>query len=429
LVTLTTPISASDLLAWAAGQFGPSLALSTSFQKEGMILVDMAARVAPGIRVFTLDTGRLPEETYQMIGTVRARYGMQVELVAPDPQEVAAMVALHGPNLFYREVPLRMLCCQVRKVRPLERRVASVEAWITGLRREQAASRADVRQVEDDARPVKINPLADWTQQQVDDYIRAHDVPLHPLYARGYSSIGCSPCTRAGEGRSGRWWWEEDADKECGIHFSPDGKAERNVDVLLREIKNQKSPGAGADHPGFTLWFTGLSGAGKSTISAIIEHRLRAAGARVEVLDGDVVRTHLSKGLGFSREDRDTNIRRIGFVAEMLSRHGVIAIVAAISPYREVRDEVRGRIENFVEVYVECPIEVLARRDVKGLYEKALAGEIPAFTGVSDPYEPPLHPDVVVNSSLETPEQSADKIWATLENKGLIQSPLRLAAD
>ena len=173
-------------------------------------------------------------------------------------------------------------------------------------------------------------------------------------------------------------------------------------------------------HKGFVLWFTGLSGAGKSTISNLVEARLREAGAKVEVLDGDVVRTHLSKGLGFSKEDRDINVRRIGFVAELLARHGVIVIVAAISPYREVRDEVRERISNFVEVYVECPIEVLAERDVKGLYKKALAGEIAHFTGVSDPYEPPLHPEVTVDSSLEDPEQSADKIWATLVRSGLI---------
>ena len=173
-------------------------------------------------------------------------------------------------------------------------------------------------------------------------------------------------------------------------------------------------------HKGFVLWFTGLSGAGKSTISTIIEARLRAAGAEVEVLDGDVVRTHLSKGLGFSKEDRDINVRRIGFVSELLSRHGVIVIVAAISPYRAVREEVRATIPNFVEVYVECPIEVLAERDVKGLYKKALAGEIPYFTGVTDPYEAPISPEVTVNSSLETPLQSADRIWATLERSGLI---------
>ena len=173
-------------------------------------------------------------------------------------------------------------------------------------------------------------------------------------------------------------------------------------------------------HKGFTLWFTGLSGAGKSTISEIIYKRLKDAGEKVELLDGDVVRTHLSKGLGFSKEDRDTNIRRIGFVCELLSRNGVIAIVAAISPYRDVRDELRSRIENFVEVHVDCPIEVLAARDVKGLYKKALAGEIPGFTGVSDPYEAPIAPDIQVDSSRETPEESAARVWAKLEELGLV---------
>jgi len=174
-------------------------------------------------------------------------------------------------------------------------------------------------------------------------------------------------------------------------------------------------------HKGFTLWFTGLSGAGKSTISEAIERRLRDGGAKVEVLDGDVVRTYLSKGLGFSREDRDENIRRIGFVCELLSRNGVIAIVAAISPYRAVREEVRARIENFVEVYVECPVEVLAARDVKGLYRKALAGEIANFTGISDPYEPPAHAEVTVNSSTEAVAESVERIWATLERLGLVR--------
>jgi len=174
-------------------------------------------------------------------------------------------------------------------------------------------------------------------------------------------------------------------------------------------------------HKGFTIWFTGLSGSGKSTISNLLEQQLRDANARVERLDGDIVRTRLCKGLGFSKEDRDENIRRIGFVCELLSRNGVIAIVAAISPYRAVRDEVRAAIPHFVEVYVECPLGVLVERDVKGLYKKALAGEIANFTGVSDPYEPPLNPHVTVNSSTETPEQSLEKIWAVLENLGLVQ--------
>jgi adenylylsulfate kinase len=175
-----------------------------------------------------------------------------------------------------------------------------------------------------------------------------------------------------------------------------------------------------AVHKGFVLWFTGLSGSGKSTVSRLVAERLRAQGAKVELLDGDEVRLRLSKGLGFSKEDRDENIRRIGYLCELLSRNGVIAIAAAISPYRELRDELRARIPDFVEVYVECPLEVLAARDVKGLYRKALAGEIKQFTGVSDPYEPPLHPEVTIRSAEETAEQSADRIWATLERLGLI---------
>ncbi len=173
-------------------------------------------------------------------------------------------------------------------------------------------------------------------------------------------------------------------------------------------------------HKGFTIWFTGLSGSGKSTVSDILEKRLRELGAKIEVLDGDVVRTNLSKGLGFSKEDRDTNIKRIGFVCAMLSRNGVIAIAAAISPYRDIRDGVRAQIENFVEVYAECPLEVLIERDVKGLYKKALSGEIPQFTGVSDPYEPPSRPEVVIDSSKEKPEESAEKVWAKLVELDLI---------
>ena len=171
---------------------------------------------------------------------------------------------------------------------------------------------------------------------------------------------------------------------------------------------------------GFTIWFTGLSGAGKTTLARIIESRLKGLGLRVEVLDGDIVRTNLSKGLGFSKEDRDTNIRRIGFVCNLLSRNDVVAIAAAISPYREIRDELRQQIGVFVEVYAHCPIDVLAERDVKGLYKKALAGEIKHFTGVDDPYEEPYSPEVVVNTDVELPEESAGKILARLEELGLI---------
>jgi adenylyl-sulfate kinase len=169
---------------------------------------------------------------------------------------------------------------------------------------------------------------------------------------------------------------------------------------------------------GLTLWFTGLSGAGKSTIADIVEAELRGRGWRVETLDGDVVRTNLSKGLGFSKEDRDTNIRRIAFVADLLSRNGVVAITAAISPYREIRDEARATMgPRFVEIYVKASVDECARRDVKGLYEKAFRGEIKEFTGVSDPYEPPLDPEITVDTEVETPDESAHKVLAYLDSR------------
>ena len=172
---------------------------------------------------------------------------------------------------------------------------------------------------------------------------------------------------------------------------------------------------------GVTIWFTGLSGAGKSTIANLLESELRERGRKVEVLDGDVVRTHLSKGLGFSKEDRDTNIRRIGWVCEVLSRNEVVAISAAISPYRAVRDEVRERhAGRFVEIFIDVPLEVAIERDVKGLYKKALAGEIKGFTGVDDPYEPPLDPELVIHTDRETPEQSTGRILEALRELGYL---------
>jgi phosphoadenosine phosphosulfate reductase len=232
--------TATEVLSWAVETYGDSFAVSTSFQAEGMVIVDMVARIAKRPRILTLDTGRLPAETYQMIETVRDRYGVSVEVVCPDTAEVESMVTLHGPNLFYQSTAQRMLCCNIRKVRPLERKLKEFMAWAVGLRRSQNELRADVPKVDLEAAPVKISPLADWTVEQVDEYIRQNNVPRHPLYAHGYTSIGCDPCTRAVEAgapeRAGRWWWEQDADKECGIHFTADGRAQRTVDVLLEQV-------------------------------------------------------------------------------------------------------------------------------------------------------------------------------------------------
>ncbi len=173
---------------------------------------------------------------------------------------------------------------------------------------------------------------------------------------------------------------------------------------------------------GVTLWFTGLSGAGKTTISSSVEKKLRALGYKVEVLDGDVVRQNLTKGLGFSKEDREENIRRIGFVAELLTRNQIIVIVSVISPYREIRLEMRHRIDNFIEVYVNAPIEVCELRDVKGLYKKARSGEIKNFTGIDDPYEPPLNPEVECRTDIETLDESVAKVLALLASMNIISS-------
>lgn len=233
-------LNAAELLDWGLRTYGRRFAIATSFQAEGMVLVDMAARIDASVRVFTLDTGRLPEETYQMIETVRDRYGIRVEVVYPDAGEVERMTTRHGVNLFYREPALRKLCCEVRKVRPMERKLAELGAWAVGLRRGQSAERADTAKAEMVGQRLKLSPLANWTAAQVEEYLRRQDVPRHALYGRGYTSIGCAPCTRAvraGEPeRAGRWWWEENMSKECGLHVSPDGRLRQALDVLLDDI-------------------------------------------------------------------------------------------------------------------------------------------------------------------------------------------------
>jgi thioredoxin-dependent adenylylsulfate APS reductase len=219
--------SAEELLTWALETFHPRLAISAAGGVDGLALVDMAWRINPDVRVFTLDTGRLPAETYALFEEVRERYGIDVEFEVPDGNDVAKLSTTYGPNLMYRSVDLRLACCNVRKVEPLKRKLATLDAWIAGLRREQWVSRRNIAKVELDREHgniVKLNPLADWSLDRVWDYVRTNEVPYHELFDHGYTSIGCAPCTRAvlpGEPeRAGRWWWEEDTDKECGIHCS-----------------------------------------------------------------------------------------------------------------------------------------------------------------------------------------------------------------
>ena len=213
-----------SVVRWTYDSFA-RVAIVASFQAESSVIIDLASRIRSDLSVLTLDTGRLPRETHDMIARVRSRYGIEVEVITPDPTETEEMIAAHGVDLFYESVELRRLCCAVRKSRPLEGALSGYDAWITGLRREQAATRADTPVVAidfDHGGITKVAPLATWSKAQVWEYIREHELPHHPLYDRGYTSIGCAPCTRAtspGEDeRAGRWWWEVDGVKECGLH-------------------------------------------------------------------------------------------------------------------------------------------------------------------------------------------------------------------
>lgn len=231
LATVFERRPAEALLAWAVDRFGDRLVLVSALQAEGMVLLDLLHRIAPRIRVLTLDTGRLPEETHQLVDRIRFRYGIAVEIVHPDAHDLAALVRQDGPNAFLASVAARKSCCRVRKVEPLRRALRGAGAWMTGLRRAQSDERAHVRKVTADlanasggAGLLKLSPLADWSHDRVWEHIRSHDVPYHPLYGQGYTSIGCAPCTRAttpGEHpRAGRWWWEQGV-KECGLHDRP----------------------------------------------------------------------------------------------------------------------------------------------------------------------------------------------------------------
>lgn len=219
-------LTAPEILDWGLKTFSPRIALACSFQAEESVLIDLMHSLrGSDFRIFTLDTGRLNQETYDCMDAIRDRYGVRVEVFFPDAARVENMVHEHGLNLFYKSVEFRKLCCGIRKVEPLNRALKNLDAWMTGLRREQAVTRADVKKVEIDKEHggiFKINPLADWTHKQVWDYVRENNLPYNKLHDLGYPSIGCAPCTRAitpGEDiRAGRWWWENPETKECGLH-------------------------------------------------------------------------------------------------------------------------------------------------------------------------------------------------------------------
>lgn len=220
------------LLRWTLERFGPRSVIVTALQAEGIVLLDMARRIDPNVRAITIDTGRLPRETHDLIDTVRRRLGIAIEIVHPSSDALADLVSRRGPNLFYDSVESRLACCHVRKVEPLGRALAGVDAWITGLRRDQSPSRQGTAIITRDPATggrLKLAPLAGWSEDDVWSYIRARKLPYHALYDQGYRSIGCAPCTRPvqiGEAaRAGRWWWEDGSSKECGLHRSPQAPA------------------------------------------------------------------------------------------------------------------------------------------------------------------------------------------------------------
>ncbi len=233
IVSETQSLSTEDFLQAIANRFGQRIALASSMSCEDQVLTDMISRLGCDIGVFTIDTGRLPQSTYDLIDATRNKYDLKIQVLFPDREQVEHMVWANGMNLFHHSVEARKMCCYARKVVPLQRKLATLDAWVTGLRRQQAVTRSDICRAEwDEANElVKLNPLADWTTDQVWKYIHDNDVPYNELHDQGYPSIGCAPCTRAVEPgqdiRAGRWWWEEPEHKECGLHVV-DGRLVRS---------------------------------------------------------------------------------------------------------------------------------------------------------------------------------------------------------
>ena len=408
--------SPQEILTWAWHQFGEKLVLVTSFQPTGIVTLHMLHEISPQVSALTLDTGLLFPETYMLVDRIEREWNLSITRVRP-AQTPAQQAQTHGDALWAMNPDL---CCHLRKTVPLGDALVGYDAWITGLRRDQYSGRKATPVISWDRKygKIKLSPFATWTEEMIWTYIHAHELPYNPLHDQNYFSIGCSPCTRAVEpgedSRSGRW--SGLGKTECGIHLPA---AAASIETTLPGIVSSTGE-KGLMSQGFTLWLTGLSGAGKTTIAVALERELQVRGIRAERLDGDTVRQGLTRDLGFSKEDRDKNIERVAFVARLLSRNGVGVIASFISPYRAAREAVRRETTNFIEVYVNASVETCAARDVKGLYARALAGELPGFTGVSDPYEAPESPEITVDTENETVEESVAKIVSYLEAHGFV---------
>ena len=391
-------LAAEQVLALVLEELPGRVALACSFQKEESVLLDMLFALEPKARVFALDTHVLFPETYEVWREVEKRYATKVEVF--EGPSLGRQASIHGDEALGQQAGSLLLHPQGRAAEPRARSTSTVgspgSAATSRRRARTRRSSAGTRRTSSGRRT--RSPTG--TTSECWAYIRERDLPVNPLHEQGYASIGCTHCTVAGRGREGRW---------SGIG------------------QGRVRPPRGADElsGGFVLWFTGLSAAGKTTIANVVAPELEQRGCLVELLDGDVVRTHLSKGLGYSKEDRDTNIARIGWVASRLARAGATVIVSAISPYEEMRRHARGLVEPhapFVEVHVATPIEECARRDPKGLYAQAFAGELDEFTGVSAPYEAPVDPELRLDTSGRTPSESAAVVLARLEELGLVEA-------
>ncbi len=374
---------AERVVGFALEQFPGRVALACSFQKEETVLLDMLFAVEPKARVFAIDTHHLFPETYELWHAIEARYDTTIETFAGEPVEDGLWEK--NPDLYLA----------IAKVEPLNRALLDLDCWITGIRRDQSPTRADAAKLGWDEQHElwKANPARRLERRRL--------LGVHP---RARPAVQPAPRPRLRLDRR------------------------RPLDASRQGTRGTLGRN-GADRvwvahmSGFVLWFTGLSGAGKTTIANIVEPELERRGFVVEHLDGDIVRTHLSKGLGFSKEDRDTNIARIGWVASRLARAGAVVVVSAISPYEEMRRHARSLVEQhapFVEIHVATSLEECARRDPKGLYAAAFAGEIEEFTGVSAPYEEPLHPELRLETIGRTPPESAAVVMARLEELNLV---------